>query len=115
GVRKCNYVDVGRVHPAPPIGGCFGPTVFRCSFGYAGSVPADEHLLLEGRDVEEIGHISPRVRVGLAHEGVTDGGDTQGCFFHCGSPCRASALPRACSWSERLAVMARAALTAVMV
>ncbi len=73
-----DHVDVVAGDRGAPVGLGIGPAVPRRSRLHRRGVPADEHLLADGRGVGvERAHVAPRVGVGLAHERVADDGDPE--------------------------------------
>ncbi len=79
-VRRVNVHDVDerRFHNIAPVGGGMFPTELRAGGLNSGGITSANrmqlHMRLEG---EKSRRLPPRVRVGLAHEAVTDHPDAQ--------------------------------------
>ena len=78
-------VDVGVVDDLPPVGGKFFPnrTARRRPRSWPALRPQIVWSFTRGGQVEEAAHLTPGVRMGLAHEVVADHADVE-LFFHRG-------------------------------
>ena len=78
-------VDVVPVEDGTPVGGGLGPAILLRGRSDLPGVPAHEHFLLEGRDIEVGRDVPPRIRMGLAHKRVADHRHTQGAVARVGA------------------------------